>query len=64
MYKLISEYGNEIAFAEDDIKRDRLIDLGFKVVEEQPETEKKRTVGKGGKKNATENKDRAESNKP
>ena len=55
MYKLISEYGNEIAFAEDDIKRDRLIDLGFKVVEEQPETEKKRTAGKGGKKNATEN---------
>lgn len=64
MYKLISEYGNEIAFAEDDIKRDRLIDLGFKVVDEQPETEKKRTAGKGGKKNATENKDRAESNKP
>ena len=64
MYKLISEYGNEIAFAEDDIKRDRLIDLGFKVVDEQPETEKKRTARKGGKKNATENKDRAESNKP
>ena len=64
MYKLISEYGNEIAFAEDDIKRDRLIDLGFKVVEEQPETEKKRTAGKDGKKNATENKDRAESDKP
>lgn len=64
MYKLISEYGNEIAFAEDDIKRDHLIDLGFKVVEEQPETEKKRTAGKGGKKNATENKDRAESDKP
>ena len=64
MYKLISEYGNEIAFAEDDIKRDRLIDLGFKVVEEQPETEKKRTAGKKKKKNATENKDRAESDKP
>lgn len=64
MYKLISEYGNEIAFAEDDIKRDRLIDLGFKVVDQQPKTEKKRTTGKGGKKNETENKDRAESDKP
>lgn len=64
MYKLISEYGNEIAFAEDEIKRDRLIDLGFKAADEQPETGKKRTAGKGGKKNAAENKDRAESNKP
>lgn len=64
MYKLISEYGNEIAFAEDDIKRDRLIDLGFKVVDQQPETEKKRTAGKVERKNATENKDRAESDKP
>ena len=64
MYKLISEYGNEIAFAEDDIKRDRLIDLGFKVVDQQPKTEKKRTAGKDGNKNATENKDRAESDKP
>ena len=64
MYKLISEYGNEIAYAEDDIRRDRLIDLGCKVVADKPETDKKRTAGKGGKSNETKNKNRAESDKP
>ena len=64
MYKLVSEYGNEIAYADDEIKRDRLIDLGFKVVADKPETDKKRTAGKGGKNDEAKNKNRAEGGKP
>lgn len=55
MYTMISEYGNEIAYAEDEKTKERLINLGFKVKEEP----KKRTSGKGAKKNEAEDTDRA-----
>lgn len=52
MYTMISEYGNEIAYAEDEATKERLIGLGFK-------EQKKRTSGKGAEKNEAKDTDRA-----
>ena len=43
MFKMVSEYGNEIAYAHDERKRDSLLELGFKVVEEPQMTEELET---------------------
>lgn len=56
MYTMISEYGNEIAYAEDETTKERLISLGFKLKET---VNKKRTSGKGAEKNEAEDTDRA-----
>lgn len=45
MFKMVSEYGNEIAYAPDERKRDSLLELGFKVVEEPQMTEELETPG-------------------
>lgn len=54
MYVMISEYGNETAYAEDEATKERLIELGFKEVKIP-----KRTSGKGAGKNEAKNTDRA-----
>lgn len=55
MYVMISEYGNETAYAEDEAAKERLIELGFKEVKIP-----KRTSGKGVGKNEAKNTDRAQ----
>lgn len=56
MYKLVSEYGNEIINTDRKRKRDRLINLGYREV-----TEKKPPKTKTeGKKNGKENKAKSE----
>lgn len=54
MYTMISEYGNETAYAEDKATKERLLALGFKEVKTE-----KRTSGKGAGKNEAKNTDRA-----
>lgn len=53
MYVMISEYGNEIAYAEDEATKEHLEKLGFK-----EEKKEKRTARKGAEKNERENSDR------
>lgn len=52
MYKLISEYGNDIQYTESERKRDRLLSLGYREVKEE-----KKAVGE--KKNVRKNKNSA-----
>ena len=40
MYKLISEYGNEVVYTEDERKATRLLSLGFRVVDDVPNAPK------------------------
>ncbi|MGN0173490.1 MAG: hypothetical protein ACI39F_03525 [Acutalibacteraceae bacterium] len=40
MYKLIGKYGNDIAFTDDERKKDALIGLGFKLADEPKQTKK------------------------
>lgn len=51
-YKMISEYGNETAYAEDEATKSRLESLGFR--EEKTTHSHRKSVGK----NETENTDR------
>lgn len=51
-YKMISEYGNETAYAEDEATKARLESLGFR--EEKTTHSHRKSVGK----NETENTDR------
>lgn len=53
MYKLVSEYGNEIINTKSVRKRDRLIALGYREVKEKKTPPKQKTEAK---KNGKENK--------
>ena len=52
MYKLVNKFGNDIVIAENERKRDRLLDMGYKEIKE----EKPKTPKTEGKKNGKENK--------
>ena len=45
-YKLISKFGNEIVNTDDKVKCEKLIDLGFKVVDDKAD---KKTAAKADK---------------
>lgn len=53
MYKLVNEYGNDVVITDSERKRDRLIDLGYKLVTEK-KTPKTKTEGKKNGKNKAE----------
>lgn len=56
MYKMISQYGNEIKYADNEAKKKELIDLGFKVIpQNKSATIPKKANKKAVKKNETEN---------
>lgn len=60
MHKLISKYGNEVVYTEDQRKMDRLITWGFRMVDNVSSTPKQ-TGEKGKRKNET-NKNRTRTN--
>ena len=47
MYKLVSEYGNEVVYTDDEIKKELLLDRGFVVdnVSKAPEIKVKNNGG-------------------
>ena len=51
MYKLVNEFGNDIVIAENERKKDRLLDLGYKEIKVKEPKQKKE-----GENNGKENK--------
>ena len=51
MYKLVNKFGNDIVIAENERKRDRLLDMGYREIKAKEPEQKAE-----GKKNGKENK--------